>query len=80
MKSGKRKIISGLIALAVSIAVLLGLQAVDRSLPTPAAAPASGTDMAGGLLGLRRRGWGSGLLGRSRKGRARPHAHLAAVG
>ena len=47
MKSGKRKIISGLIALAVSIAVLLGLQAVDRSLPTPAAAPASGTDMAG---------------------------------
>ena len=38
MKSGK-KIITGLIALMLSFAVLLGIQAVERSLPAPAAAP-----------------------------------------
>ena len=46
MKSGKKKIVTGLIALAVSLAVLLGLQAVDRSLPAEAA-PAAEAAAAG---------------------------------
>ena len=37
MKNGKKRIISGLIALAASFALLLGLQAVDSTLPIPAA-------------------------------------------
>ena len=41
MNNGKKRIILGLIALAVAFAVLLGLQAVDAKLPAPAAAAAA---------------------------------------
>ena len=49
MKNGKKRIISGLIALAAAFALLLGLQAVDRTLPAPAAAVPAAGENSGGL-------------------------------
>ena len=45
MKNGKKRILTGLIALALAFVLLLGLQAVERSLPAPAVV--SGTQQEG---------------------------------